>query len=288
MRVFVLDSSNRPLTPCHPARARMLLARGGAEVAARTPFTIRLKEARPDAVVVPVAMGIDDGAKEVGFSVVMSQKQGIVVVSKGVIQLRQDIRELMQERRNHRRQRRKRLGYRQARFDNRKRQEGLVPPSIRAKKEAVARVVRDFSTRCMIEKIVLEDAQIDTQKLKSPTIEGVQYQQGFTKDYCNLREAVLYRDKHTCQHCGERNKRMEVHHHLPRSEGGTNQTENLITLCVDCHEGVTAGRIKLKRKPVREGLEGGEEGSAVIRGFLGPGRSRQCAGTGRVAGAQFL
>jgi hypothetical protein len=41
-RVFVLDEHKKPLMPCHPARARELLAKGRARVHRLHPFTIRL------------------------------------------------------------------------------------------------------------------------------------------------------------------------------------------------------------------------------------------------------
>jgi hypothetical protein len=47
--VFVLDAEQRPLAPCHPARARRLLSAGKAAVWRRYPFTLILRDARPDA-----------------------------------------------------------------------------------------------------------------------------------------------------------------------------------------------------------------------------------------------
>ena len=42
-RVFVVDTDKKPLSPCAPARARMLLRKGKAAVYRREPFTIILK-----------------------------------------------------------------------------------------------------------------------------------------------------------------------------------------------------------------------------------------------------
>jgi 5-methylcytosine-specific restriction endonuclease McrA len=51
-----------------------------------------------------------------------------------------------------------------------------------------------------------------------------------------VRREVLARDKHRCQApgCG-RTRFLEVHHIKPRSQGGSNQAENLVTLCASCH-----------------------------------------------------
>jgi 5-methylcytosine-specific restriction protein A len=56
-----------------------------------------------------------------------------------------------------------------------------------------------------------------------------------------LRNAVLARDKFTCQCCGlnmgagSRNGLIAVHHKLPVHVGGKDTMENLTTLCLNCH-----------------------------------------------------
>jgi hypothetical protein len=51
-----------------------------------------------------------------------------------------------------------------------------------------------------------------------------------------VRREVLTRDQHRCQApgCG-RTRFLEVHHLVPRNRGGSNQPENLVTLCGTCH-----------------------------------------------------
>jgi len=47
---------------------------------------------------------------------------------------------------------------------------------------------------------------------------------------------VLTRDRHKCRTPGcNHTKFLEVHHIKPRTAGGNNRTENLITLCSACH-----------------------------------------------------
>jgi len=50
------------------------------------------------------------------------------------------------------------------------------------------------------------------------------------------RREVLARDGHRCRApgCG-RTRFLEVHHLVPRAHGGSNQPENLVTLCGACH-----------------------------------------------------
>ena len=52
---------------------------------------------------------------------------------------------------------------------------------------------------------------------------------------------ILWRDEFTCQLCGS-HRHLQVHHIKPRSKGGDNSEDNLLTLCRDCHEDVHQGR----------------------------------------------
>lgn len=60
-----------------------------------------------------------------------------------------------------------------------------------------------------------------------------------------VRRRVLRRDDHECQDCGWTHakhwnpsdpRHLEVHHEHPHSEGGSNDPENLVTLCDVCHD----------------------------------------------------
>ena len=51
-----------------------------------------------------------------------------------------------------------------------------------------------------------------------------------------VRAGVLSRDRHRCATPGCRSTHfLEVHHVMPRAQGGSNRAENLITLCSRCH-----------------------------------------------------
>ena len=62
-----------------------------------------------------------------------------------------------------------------------------------------------------------------------------QYQKSNRLDE-NIRKAVILRDNCTCQECGKRDCRLEVHHIKPRRLGGSNTLGNMITLCEKCHQ----------------------------------------------------
>jgi 5-methylcytosine-specific restriction endonuclease McrA len=55
--------------------------------------------------------------------------------------------------------------------------------------------------------------------------------------YESLRQQVLRRDGWRCQSCGTMSN-LEIHHKLFRSQSGEDSEDNLITLCVSCHQGV--------------------------------------------------
>jgi hypothetical protein len=59
--------------------------------------------------------------------------------------------------------------------------------------------------------------------------------------------AIRVRDGKKCQQCG-RQCFCEVHHIKPRSRGGLDNPDNLISLCQDCHKGYTSCLVKKKVK----------------------------------------
>lgn len=49
------------------------------------------------------------------------------------------------------------------------------------------------------------------------------------------RRALFQRDNFTCQYCGTKPHKLEVEHVFPRSRGGRNRWENVVTACRDCN-----------------------------------------------------
>ena len=101
---------------------------------------------------------------------------------------------------------------------------------------------------------MLEVSQFDTHLMKNPSLifEKVKhwgYQEGFNYEYSSRREAVLHRDNYTCQCCGKKHTKLEVHHIIFKSLGGTDDEHNLITLCEKCHKAVHDGILILTKKP---------------------------------------
>lgn len=54
------------------------------------------------------------------------------------------------------------------------------------------------------------------------------------------RDAILLRDRYTCQQCGHIGTDVEVDHIVNVAQGGTDDDANLQTLCIPCHKTKTA------------------------------------------------
>ena len=249
MLAFVLNKHGKPLMPCHPAKARILLKQGKAKVVKRTPFTIQLLYGS-SGYKQPVTLGMDSGYSKVGLSAISEKRE----LLSAEVALRTDIVKLLSERRQYRKFRRyRKTWYRKARFQNRKKPEGWLAPSIQHKLDSHIKLVNFVAKILPVNEVKVEVAAFDIQKIKNPDISGIDYQNGPQKGFNNVREYVLYRDGHTCQHCKGKSKDpvLEVHHIISRQVGG-NRPDNLITLCRTCHQNVSQGKIKLKVKPSKE------------------------------------
>ena len=113
-----------------------------------------------------------------------------------------------------------------------------LAPSIQHKLDSHIRLVEAIKRLLPVTDITVEVANFDIQKIKNPDIEGKEYQQGEQLGFWNIREYVLHRDNHTCQHCKgkSKDKILQVHHIHGKREGATNRPEELLTVCKTCHD----------------------------------------------------
>lgn len=252
MLVYVLNCHGEPLMPCSPRKAKLLLKNKKAKVKHRMPFTIQLIYGS-SGYKQPVSLGVDAGSKVIGLSATTEKKE----LFASEVVLRDDIVKLLSVRREFRRARRNRKKrYRAPRFNNRvhSKNKGWLAPSVENKIETHLKAVRHVFMILPIAKIIVETAAFDIQMLRAkelglPLPEGVDYQQGEQLYSYNVREYVLFRDNHTCQHCKGKSKDtvLQVHHIESREVGG-DAPNNLITLCKTCHAKYHAGLIKLQIK----------------------------------------
>jgi len=222
---------------------RRALRDGRAKVVSTAPFTIRLCYATAEEVQ-ECTCKVDAGSQGVGISVITGEKE----LFAATVQLRTDITGLLSDRAAMRRARRfRKTRYRQARWQNRKKPEGWLAPSVRWKVEAHKRIIAKLHRILPIGKIIVETAQFDIHKIQNPEISGIDYQCGDQLGYQNVKEYVLARDGHKCQICGKSKVKLHVHHIESRKTGG-DAPNNLVTLCLDCHDKLHQGTAKLKQK----------------------------------------
>lgn len=243
MFVYVLNKHGKPLMPCKPRKARILLKEKKAKVFNRTPFTIQLLYGS-SGYKQSINLGVDAGSKYIGLSATTMGKE----LFKATVELRQDISKLLKSRKNQRRNRRSKLWYRKPRFLNRRNRKGKVAPSVQNKIDCHLTIVRKVCSMLPVVNIIVETAEFDPHKLKNPNVSGKEYQDGGQKDFYNVKSAVLNRDNYTCQICGEKDTRLEVHHIQFRSKGGSNRMDNLVTLCRDCHKQIHSGGLVFDKK----------------------------------------
>ncbi len=224
-------------------KVRRMLRDGLAHVVRLVPFTIQL-DYTSGKQVQEVSLGIDAGSKHIGVSAT-TEKYELLAMQ---VEERDDVVKLIADRREARRTRRSRkTRYRAARFDNRYRKEGWFAPSTENRILAHLRMIRLACSILPVSKTTIEVAQFDSQKIKNDRISGIEYQQGEQLGFWNVREYVLARDGHVCQHCKgkSKDKILNVHHIESRKTGG-NAPNNLITLCETCHKAYHRGDIQLK------------------------------------------
>src|SRR5881392_4289222 len=126
---YVVSKEGKPLDPTKRAgKIRRLLKSGQAKVLLRKPFTIQLL-IDTTSYTKQYTLGVDAGYQHVGLSVVGEKDE---VFSAGLELLVGQV-ERNEERKSYRRTRRGHLRYRAPRFDNRKREEEWLAPSIQHK-----------------------------------------------------------------------------------------------------------------------------------------------------------
>ena len=254
MLVYVLKQNGQPFMPTERfGKVRRLLKEGKAKVVRREPFTIRLLYEPETDVVQECYCGVDTGSRHIGVAVIGNDR----VLYQSQTELRDDIKMKMDRRRAFRcGRRRRKTKYRKPRFLNRRNsiREDRLPPSVKHKVQSHIDEIEFCKKILPVSDLILEVSQFDTALMKNPSLMNEKirkwgYQKGFNYGYSSRREAILHRDNYTCQCCGKKNCRLEVHHIKFKSNGGTDDEENLITLCKECHKGIHDGTVVLNKKP---------------------------------------
>jgi len=249
--VYVISIDGKPLMPCKPVIARLLLKQHKAKVIKKCPFTIKLLYKTKTEYTQPLTLGIDTGSSKIG-SAVVDGNNNVLYLSQ--IEVRNDITDKMKQRAKYRRNRRNRkTRYRKPRWLNRKNsiKKDRFSPTMISKINSHLKEIKFVKSILPITNIILETATFDLHALKNPAVlyNKWLYQKGTNYGFANTKAYVLNRDNYTCQYCKGKSKdsKLEVHHIIFRRYGGSDEPENLITLCKTCHDKLHAGKINLKR-----------------------------------------
>ena len=250
--VYVVSQHNEPLMPCSNVIARLLLKQGKAKVKSREPFVIKLTY-ETTTYTQDLTLGVDTGSGTLGTAV--SKDNGDIVYMSEVI-VRNDIADKMTQRAKYRRNRRNRkTRYRKARWLNRANsiKTNRFSPTMISKFHSHVKEIEYIKSILPITQTVFETGQFDMHLMKNPSLANPNirhwgYQKGTNYGFESTKAMVLNRDGHTCQCCKGKHKdnKLEVHHIVFRSQGGSDEESNLITLCHTCHSNLHSGKITLK------------------------------------------
>lgn len=249
--VFVVDTLYKPLDPIHPGHARKLLSSGKAAVYRHYPFIIILKKEVEQPITQPLRLKLDPGSKTTGIAVV-NDASGEVVFAAELTHRGQDVKAALDKRRRVRRGRRQRnTRYRQARFDNRTRKQGWLPPSLKSRIASILTWVNRLVRYCPITAISQELVKFDMQAMDNAEIAGIEYHQGTLAGY-EVREYLLEKWSRTCAYCGATHVPLQIEHICPLAKHGSNRVSNLTLACEPCNlkKGTQDIRDFLQGKPV--------------------------------------
>lgn len=231
--VYVVSQHNEPLMPCSNVIARLLLKQGKAKVKSREPFVIKLTY-ETTAYTQDLTLGVDTGSGTVGTAV--SKDNGDIVYMSEVI-VRNDIADKMTQRAKYRRNRRNRkTRYRKARWLNRANsiKTDRFSPTMISKFHSHVKEIEYIKSILPITQTVFETGQFDMHLMKNPSLANPNirhwgYQKGTNYGFENTKAMVLNRDGYTCQCCKDKHKdnKLEVHHIVFRSQGGSDEESNL-------------------------------------------------------------
>ena len=231
--VLVIDKHKKPCNTISNAYARILLFNKQAVIHKRFPFTIRLKN---DSAVLKnrnYTVKLDPGSRTTGVAIT-DDNDSVVMLAEiehrgHIIKKKLDSRKMI---RRHRRNRKTR--YRPARFLNRTKPKGWLAPSVKSRANNVINFIKKYKKFLSIDKVMIENVSFDVAQMTSNTkLYGVKYQQGplYQKE---LRSFIFGRSNGKCVYCGA--PAQEIDHVIPRSNGGSNSTYNLVASCRSCNQ----------------------------------------------------
>ena len=224
--IYVVDSNGTPLMPTSRlGMVRRWLKTGQAKWFGNSrkiiqfvrPVTTNTQE---------LTLGVDAGF-HLGLAVVGNQREYYESES-----LRKSEKDRITSRRESRRSRRNRLRYRKVRFNNRRRKDGWLAPSIQHRLDFTIKEIKRLYALLPITKLVVEVTPFDNQKLLNPNIKPWEYTHGKMHGFKTIKDYLLVRDNYRDALDGKQYpaSQLRVHHLIQQKDGGTNQPDNLVLL----------------------------------------------------------
>ena len=224
--IYVVDANGTPLMPTSRlGMVRRWLKTGQAKWFGNSrkiiqfvrPVTTNTQE---------LTLGVDAGF-HLGLAVVGNQREYYESES-----LRKSEKDRITSRRESRRSRRNRLRYRKVRFNNRRRKDGWLAPSIQHRLDFTIKEIKRLYTFLPITKLVIEVTPFDNQKLLNLNIKPWEYTHGKMHGFKTIKDYLLVRDNYRDALDGKQYpaSQLRVHHLIQQKDGGTNQPDNLVLL----------------------------------------------------------
>lgn len=195
---------------------------------------IRLKDREvAESTFQPLRLKLDPGSKVTGLAMVSEGATGTKAVLLGEIRHKSGIKARPDARRA---RRHRKTRYRPVRFDNRRRPDGWLPPSLEARAGQTMHAVAKIRRYAPIQTVRIEHVKFDTRLCRTE-ISGVEYRQGELQGY-EVREYLLEKFGHECAYCHRKSgdPGLEVEHIIPKSRGGTDRVSNLVLACHTCNQ----------------------------------------------------
>ena len=160
MRIPVVDKQKRPLMPCSPAKARILLKRGKARPMRNKLgiFYVQLNN-QQEPTNQQLVIGIDPGSKYEGFSAIGTQDTVVNIMAQAPTH----VKVAMETRQRMRRARRFRRWRRPRRNQNRLRRQRRLPPSTRSRWQAKLRIMSHLLQIMPLTDVAVEDVHVKTK-----------------------------------------------------------------------------------------------------------------------------
>lgn len=299
--VYVINKDGKSLMPTNRCgHVRHLLKSKKAIVVSNNPFTIQLKY-EVDNITQDIILGIDPGRTNIGVTAVKGN--GETVFSAEIESRNKEVTKGMKERKTHRnasrkgrrltRQRRaikadtvfdskekerylphyrkpitvKYIKNKEAKYCNRKRPKGWLTPTVKHCVLTHINLIKKLLKFLPITKVSIEVNTFDFQLLENPHIKAWQYTKGKLFGYKDVNDFIKEYQNNKCLLCS--NEIEHYHHIIPRSKGGSNSADNIVGLCLHCHNRVhTNEKANTKVREIKAGLVKKYSGSSVLNAAM--------------------